>query len=520
MRSRSPEQLLFYACAVCSVLVFAFAVSRPLVWLLGVVPDDSFYYFKIARQIADTGRSTFDGIHPTNGYHPAWMAVLVLIGKLTSDPVGFIRASLIAAFAFHLAASRCIVAGLARWMPEGRAWVAGALWVINPLPMNFALQAMESAIYIFAASLVLYTYSRQLMPAVQSGPASSPSLKACMLFGFSLGFLFLGRTESVVMTTVVTAAIAYRLRRGGWFKLMAGTTVAFVLVVLPWFAYSWLATGSWFQRSGSMKMLWASAYPQPFFAHLVDVSRYVFGAWVTFPIVGIPGGWGNDLRAVIDALVLLVLGYFLVRGLREPGLRLKAASALIVLLACIATGFVYGFFFSEMQYWYKAQPGFVCYVVGFGVAAEVIARWQPARARLLVLATGAVFVLALAGRFYTLNSYPHQRDVYATQVTFDATVPKGELIGCFNAGIPGYFSKRTIVNLDGLVNNTLFDYYKRRDFGGFLRDAKVRYIADESIALERAQLFTQHKVQLTELSKIPMPMWVSGYRLLWKVDGI
>ena len=35
--------------------------------------DDSFYYGGIARELATTGSSSFDGLHPTNGYHPLWL---------------------------------------------------------------------------------------------------------------------------------------------------------------------------------------------------------------------------------------------------------------------------------------------------------------------------------------------------------------------------------------------------------------------------------------------------------------
>lgn len=40
--------------------------------------DDAYYYLVTAKNIAATGRSTFDGQSLTNGYHPLWMIVLVL----------------------------------------------------------------------------------------------------------------------------------------------------------------------------------------------------------------------------------------------------------------------------------------------------------------------------------------------------------------------------------------------------------------------------------------------------------
>ena len=46
----------------------------------GIFEDDVYFYFQIARNILETGRSTFDGIETTNGYHPLWMGILVLAG--------------------------------------------------------------------------------------------------------------------------------------------------------------------------------------------------------------------------------------------------------------------------------------------------------------------------------------------------------------------------------------------------------------------------------------------------------
>ena len=44
--------------------------------------DDAFYYFVVAQHIVRDGKSTFDGFTLTNGYHPLWMALLILQYKL------------------------------------------------------------------------------------------------------------------------------------------------------------------------------------------------------------------------------------------------------------------------------------------------------------------------------------------------------------------------------------------------------------------------------------------------------
>lgn len=47
--------------------------------ILRLMPDDSFYYLKIAQNIGNNLGSVFSPGEPTNGYHPLWMGILILI---------------------------------------------------------------------------------------------------------------------------------------------------------------------------------------------------------------------------------------------------------------------------------------------------------------------------------------------------------------------------------------------------------------------------------------------------------
>lgn len=65
------EEAVFFL--VCVLTLFARFRSHAL--LLGSYQDDFFYYLQIAKHIATTGLSTFNGLYLTNGYHPLWMVV-------------------------------------------------------------------------------------------------------------------------------------------------------------------------------------------------------------------------------------------------------------------------------------------------------------------------------------------------------------------------------------------------------------------------------------------------------------
>ena len=45
----------------------------------GVFEDDLYYHLTAARNTAAGHGSTFDGSHPTNGYHPLWMLACIAL---------------------------------------------------------------------------------------------------------------------------------------------------------------------------------------------------------------------------------------------------------------------------------------------------------------------------------------------------------------------------------------------------------------------------------------------------------
>ncbi|HZO08996.1 MAG TPA: hypothetical protein VFC77_06430, partial [Myxococcota bacterium] len=74
------------------VLVTAFALRLAWAWasldrlVRDATSDDAYYYFAIARELARTGRASFDGETLTNGFHPLWLACVTAVQALGADP--------------------------------------------------------------------------------------------------------------------------------------------------------------------------------------------------------------------------------------------------------------------------------------------------------------------------------------------------------------------------------------------------------------------------------------------------
>lgn len=68
------------------ILTIIFIISWllvPIEYLLSFTNDDTYFYLKTALNFANLGKSTFDGINLTNGYHPFWFLLVSAIFKIS-----------------------------------------------------------------------------------------------------------------------------------------------------------------------------------------------------------------------------------------------------------------------------------------------------------------------------------------------------------------------------------------------------------------------------------------------------
>jgi len=111
------------------------------------VEDDAYYYLIIARNIAATGTSTFDQQSLTNGYHPLWLALLVM-QDLTIGPSLFVT----------LALEGLLLAAGAYFCLRGQTHIPTLLQVaftigFGVLIGHFSLDGMEVSLMVFCVGL-------------------------------------------------------------------------------------------------------------------------------------------------------------------------------------------------------------------------------------------------------------------------------------------------------------------------------------------------------------------------------
>ena len=108
-----------------------------------------------------------------------------------------------------------------------------------------------------------------------------------------------------------------------------------------------------------------------------------------------------------------------------------------------------------------------------------------------------------------------QRDVYASIPQVEAMLPDDCPRGCLNAGLPGYFGRKPVVNLDGLVNLSAVPYWQDGRMDEYLRASGIEIIVDERRSFGRMQRFMQCPPRLETLGRFPLSNW-DGDRFVWR----
>ena len=509
--------------------------------LVTIVPDDAFYGFQVARHIAAGHGSTFDGIHPTNGYHPLWPLLVLPIHLLTSDPVVFVKLVLglgiMLSFLAALLLYRTLRSLASAWYIP---FLGVILYYLNPRPLVSSLNGLETSLSTFLFALALY----RILP--RPGGARSSSTRAAVLVGLLLGLLLLTRTDNVFFVAalfaiaVATAAGPTRVRRGA---VIAATCV---VVVAPWVLWSWLRFGTPVQCSG-VSVVYASHELYRLAGHstlqmLVESAK----RFLAFVGQGFPGETGFPLAFSATA-ALFSLVVFAVRW-RDADVPAGATRHTILALLSLSLGALLLIFAHVAVRWFP-RPWYFDQVVFLAVVVFCVALgwFDPdttvprlirlvypearlsntfGRALMVVAVCAAVFAPTIfAVRALTKGDWPWSKEMLDAAHWLKAHTDEDETAAAFNAGIIGFFSNRHVVNLDGAINNAAYRAMRRKELMLLMRRASVRYYLDfEPVMLDlygpflgdkrdRAEMTLVQEIDRSDVTWCDSTMKI--YRLTW-----
>jgi hypothetical protein len=229
------------------------AYNMPNTWF---TRDDAYYYFKVAQNITEGKGSTFDGINPTNGYHPLWMVVCIPIFFLARyDLILPLRILIMVMAVFNLATAIMIYRYLKENLSDAVAMMASMFWLFNAY-IHYTLYeyGLESPIAAFSVVLFIYKLSRfekkwRHQPVVASKIAQLALVAVLVMFSrLDLVFLvliagiwivfrnkavrFFAPLDIVIIFLSMTSAVALRTDIPTYNNEYAATTVQVTIMAL------------------------------------------------------------------------------------------------------------------------------------------------------------------------------------------------------------------------------------------------------------------------------------------------
>jgi hypothetical protein len=474
------------ALAVFTPCILAFLVAGGV----RVIQDDAYYYLKIAQNIAAGRGSTFDGLHPTNGYHPLWLISLVPLFWIEADRFKALTLVMVLQSAVALGGTLAVYAAARLSLGAVASTLAALVWF--GLTYKLSLSGLEFGLHALGLAATAGFYRRHFTDAGTAGASAHAGL------GVLLGLVFLARLDTLLLAAVVGLAVSRDTVAGQDRRSLTLLALLWGPVVVCCAAYVTVnvwAFDSPFPVSGSVKRMWSDYL-------LTQDPHYLGAGWLVAKAAHLTWPLRNLADWPVRGLLLGSLGAGLLLLVHAAGWRpgplswcvdrvLRPWSPFVVFSVAqiVMYGLLYHGWYSFTTWYYAAQPLLAALMAGAAAewlwSASAPASAQGRRRRLLgrglVLAACcamAVGTLSSARRMRRLHARFWSWPIYHAAAWTRENLPAKARIGAWNAGVIGYFSERQVVNLDGLVNTRRYFEFEQYDLCAYWDKTGITHLVD------------------------------------------
>jgi hypothetical protein len=282
--------------------------------------DDAFYYFGVARHIAQGDGSTFNGIDLTNGYHPLWLLLLVPIFAVFEEHAALVAVSILSAVLFL--ASAQLLDRIGRLINRPMAMVISSipLMVAGATGPAYWFRGMETGLLLLSllGLTCFFLQTRGLR-------FDTLDLRRCVLLGALISCILLSRLDAAFFLAVLACWLMISWRhhpwRVLWRKLLAVGAVPMVISGL-YLTLNQLMFSTALPVSGQAKSLGGGVNGYDFVQFAGAPVLFGHSTWLgLLVVIAVPTSmlWSrNDkvlaelstLAALVLAGTLLMIGYF------------------------------------------------------------------------------------------------------------------------------------------------------------------------------------------------------------------
>jgi hypothetical protein len=460
---------------------------------VSLIIDDTYYYLQTAWNAKMLGFVTFDGLHTTNGVQLLWFVIIFLLAMLANTKTVLLFATMVVSFLLNGLCYLIILKIGALLKQPVLALLMASFWALQSLPFRIYSMGMENSLHALVFWCVIWQ-SVEFLIRVQNKDKPNfwgltvvlilvvwtrldSALISALLFTFCVGMLLHTYQHNVrLFFQRHSKAIAGSSFLAG-FGLIAQLT-AFRLM-----GDSFLPVSALVKTSGAGRGSDIEAIDKLVGVFTLGMPSILQGRFPTLTLVLLG----------ISGTLLVILARVAIRDHPDE------IRAFLNLWSCLLVGEIIYYVYvalSEVEYtpyfiWYRS-PSFIFWILTGSLLVLFtfrytrlikhpfnITKWAPVGFSLVIFAV-AIYMFVRSINF-TSNLYATR---YNTALWIAENFPSDTVFASWNTGQLGFFSNRTFINLDGVINNV--DYYERVLRGSvpladYLAENKVEYIVDYSI---------------------------------------
>ena len=427
--------------------------------------DDLFYYSQIAGKFWETGQFTFDGLELTNGFQPLFMILLIPFGKFTlNNPQSSLIIVLSLTSVLTILASLQIPKLFKAYNLDSRlALVATGLFLFHPKILSVTFNGTEASLSFLMVFLSLLAFKW-----VQDG-------KKLVISSLIFTGLILTRMDfSILLFLLFVISLIQRHSFFLWVKVLLLPTIFFAL----WLFINYHFFDSIVPSSGTAKKLHSGAFD-------IEYLRQWMSTYSTAMM--------SESRLSITILLLSGIGLFSIFKLKTK--QYKYIIFFLFILSAIS-GIIPILSIGSFRDWYLIIHFIlILFISSLGIYFLL----NKTRFKI------GVSLLILLG-VWTEAQFSQRNlqgtKVIASAIQFEEIIEQNEVIGSFNSGlINTTLGNRRVVNIDGVVNNGILEYYQNKNIDLYLKKQNIRYIIDykNSIDFFLENFSTQQNFRIVDL---------------------
>lgn len=523
MRPDLTLRTTIYIVTLMAVIQFAIQISllaRGVEYIASsLVIDDTYYYLQTAWNTKQLGFVTFDGLHATNGVQLLWFVIILLLTLLVKTKIALLFATLTVVFLLNGLCYLFIVIIGAELKQPVLALFMASLWSLQSLPWRIYSMGMENSLHALVFWFLIWQ-SVIFLIRVQTGERPNfwgltvalilnvwtrldAALLSVTLFTFYIGMLVYAYRSNLKIfyesyKKVIVGCI-----------LLAGVALIAQMTAFKVIGDSFLPVSAIVKTSGTSWALEKESATKFVEVVLEGMPSILQGRFPPLVLI----------LVAISGILLLLRAQF---GRRDKPLELRA---FLNLWFCLLVGeLLYEFYIavSGVKYmpyfiWYRS-PAFIFWIISASLIAFFIfdhfkmaiqnssyLRWTPVGFSLLIFAV-SLYMFARSINF-TSKLYTTR---YHVAKWLAQNSPPDTIFASWNAGQLGYFSDRTFINLDGVINN--IDYYQRVLRGSipltdYLSENEVDYIVDYDSYASIPDFLVVHTFPINDGSDRAIHIW-------------